>query len=218
MTPTNTKKELKNVKHVFSRDEKEKISQDLVGELAKQSGLEAEAKQVKSSYTAKLDEASARIGAYTQQLQSGFEMRLMECRVEYRPKDKKKDFFRTDSGELVVTEDMTQEDFQINLLIEDAAFEAREEIELWKAGSDSGKIVVGKAGARWTAAIRAKIGTNTLAERMTKESKSFKNRADALTAAVDRMLGWCESVSPGSRAGFEQKAKSIIEQQKERVE
>lgn len=60
MTPTNTKKELKNVKHVFSRDEKEKISQDLVGELAKQSGLEAEAKQVKSSYTAKLDEASAR--------------------------------------------------------------------------------------------------------------------------------------------------------------
>lgn len=110
-----TKTERKQVKHVFTREEKEALSHDLVNELARSQSIELELTQVKSNYKAKIDESAAKIGTLTQHLQSGFEFRTEELEVQYFPKQKLKRYYRPDCSEFVIEEEMSPADFQMEL-------------------------------------------------------------------------------------------------------
>lgn len=210
--------EKKQVKYTFTREEKERISCDLVTELARQSSTELELQQVKSNYKARLDESTSKIGLFTQNLQAGCEYRWVECRVEFRRKDKKKDFFSVETGVLACTEDMTQEDFQLDLALEDSKFDSRVEIPAWNAGPDKAVVVLAKSGEKWVTAIRAKLGVNTLSERLSSEGKTFKERYAAVKTAFGRLSDWVASVSPGAEKSFADGFKKILELEKERVE
>lgn len=212
------KNESKSIKHVFTKDELERLSENLVEQIGRQRRIEDELQEVKSQFKAKLDETEARIGTLHQSLTAKWEMRQVECRVEYRPKDRKKDFYCLRTGDLVLTEDMNSEDFQTDLLIADSKLDAYEEIQLWEAGSDNGRIVVGRLGNKWVAAVRARVGHHTISERCDSEQRAFKARFDAIKQCAKRGMEWLKKIYPEAATGFEEQIKKAVDAQKEREE
>src|SRR5262245_48383874 len=124
--------ETKFIKHTFTPDERAQLSNDLVVALATRTTTEKEFENVKATWKAKVTESEARVDTVAATLRAGFEMRQTRCRVTYRPKDRKKDYFleAQQDGEPVLIEEMTEADFQADLLAAESAFELREEITL----------------------------------------------------------------------------------------
>lgn len=103
-----------------------------------------------------------------------------ECKVVFRPKDRKKDFFVVETGEAVGTEDMTNDDMQQELL------QAPQ-------GNDKAVLVIGKQGKRWFSSLRLRVGVFELQERLDSEQKSYKEREDAIRDAANRSKAWLKS-------------------------
>ena len=198
-------------------------------------GVEAEFDQVKASFKARTAECEARIDSLSTGLINGFDMRPERCVVVFRPADRKKDFYleadykaNTDGLGLVpapsaklpaLIEDMTWDDFQADLLQAESAFDAREEIELFKpAAGDEGKLVVGRLAGKWFSALRVKIGKMELTERLDAEQKCVKERSAAISISVKRFQKWAKDNLKDLAKGFETAAEEIIEAHKERAE
>jgi hypothetical protein len=117
-----TKKEIKTIKHTFSHAEREQLGIDLAQAFGTIRSIEAEFDGIKSNYKARTAEAEARIDRISSNITNGFDLREAECIVVYRPKDKLKDYYLSD-GDVeagpVLTERMTQEDFQLALPVEE---------------------------------------------------------------------------------------------------
>jgi len=110
--------EVKAVKHVFTLEERDEVGGMLARALATLRGINAEFDEVKASYKFKIAEAEAAIGSLETKRTNGFEFRSENCRVVYRAKDRKKDYFlENDPADAapVLTESMTAEDFQADL-------------------------------------------------------------------------------------------------------
>lgn len=76
--------------------------------------IEEEKKSISSSYKAKIDEKKARTNVLSQMVTNGWEMRDIECRIEYnQPQEGKKTIYRADNGRRVGVEAMT--DYEWNL-------------------------------------------------------------------------------------------------------
>ncbi len=121
------KLEIKSVKHVFSLEERDEVGGMLARSLALLRGINAEFDEVKANYKFKIAEAEAAIGSLETKRTNGFEFRSENCRVVYRPKDRKKDYYLENDPKdaaPVLTEPMTQEDFQAEI---DLADEAKKE-------------------------------------------------------------------------------------------
>jgi hypothetical protein len=220
VAPLDAKVEIKTVKHTFLETERNGLNLDLLGQLETVEQLEFELKQVKSSFKAKIDEADSRIINLRTSLRNGFEMRPIKCWCICRPKDGEKDWYREDTGDLALTEKMTQDDFQQDLIRAEAAFDRREEIELFPpTPTDFGVLVVGRMNDRWHSALRVKIGNRKLEERLDSEQKSVKLRFDAIKIAVKRLNVWAgEQLGKEAAKGFADPINAAVEAQKERVE
>ena len=150
-------------------------------------------------------------------MRAGFEMRVKECAVKMRPQDKKKDYLV--DGLLVLTEDMTQDDFQQDLIRAEALFTKRTEIQLWDAGEDHGKLIVGQIGGRWYSAIRGNIGATIMDERLDSEQPSHKKRFDAILRASKRAVEWVtETLGKEASKGICELITPAIDKEKDKVE
>lgn len=220
------KSEVKNIKHVFTHEEREALGGDLARSFGTLRGIEAEFDQVKASYKSKTAEAEARIDRISTSITNGFEMRDVPCFVVYRPKDKEKDYYLS---ELIaaspngffpaLTEKMTADDFQQELIQAESVFDAREEIALFKpADGDRGILVVGRLAGKWFSALRVKIGKLELNERLDAEQKCFKTRPDAVAVAVKRVNAWAKDNLKDLAKGFQESFNAVAEAHKERAE
>ena len=227
--------EIKSVKHTFTPEERNNLGGDLARSIAGLRGIESEFDQVKASYKAKTAEQEARIDNFSTCLMNGFEMRLSKCVVVYNPKARQKHYFlETDwnafeearkngkaNGELapVLTEEMTRDDFQSELIQAESKFDNREEIQLFQpTESDSGVLIVGRFASKWFSALRVRIGKLTMEERLDSEQRSFKHRPDAIAHAVKRVKEWSKEHLKEHAKGFEDSFKAVVEAHKERSE
>ena len=214
--------ETKHVKHTFTVEERNTLGAELARALAHSRGLIAEFDSVKSSYKAQTAEAESKVMNISTAIMNGFEMRNKRCRVVFRPADKKKDFYPEDAkpDDLpVLTEEMTKDDFQAELIQAESKFEKKQEITLFDAGDDRGILVVGQLGNKWFSALRMKVGRCMLEQRLDSEQKAFKQRNDAITVASKAAMTWLtESLGKDTAAGFQDRIAAAIDPQMDRVE
>lgn len=220
------KTELKNIKHVFTPEERNQIGGDLARSIAALRGHEADFDNVKAGFKAKLTASEAQIDNLSTSLMNGFDMRNVKCVVVYRPKDRKKDYFIEEeharlNGDTppILTEDMTPGDFQSELVQAESKFDKREEIALFKSTeTDRGVLVVGRLGDKWFSALRITIGKLVLEERLDSEQKCFKKRFDAVDMASKRAWKWLKQELKEQAGGFEAGLASMVDAHRERVE
>lgn len=223
------KVDVKSVKHVFTRDERDNLNSDLLNALSNRDTTEADFENIKQTWKAKLTEAEARIGTLAATLRTGFEMRQQRCVVIYRTKERKKDFYleadfqalkSTDTLPTpVLIEDMTEADFQTELELAEKEFEAREEIELFPpTATDKGLLAVGRQRNRWFNALRIRVGKLSIDERLDAEQRGYKQRPDAIKQGAKAALDWLKNNFKEHAKGFEEPIEKAIEAHKERAE
>ena len=219
--------ELKNIKHVFTPDEIAQLNVDFRQAFENLKSVEAEFDNVKALWKAKTTEAEARMETLNVTLNAGFKMRDERCRVIFDAKARKKFYHLELDGGLadpVLVEEMTQGDFQADLILAESKFNCREEIELFPRavtdkGVDFGTMVVGRFNTFWFAGLRANIGNTSIEERLDSEQPSSKKRADAIKRTANRFSKWVtDSLGKEVAKGFEKQLDAVIEVHKEREE
>ena len=173
-TPQNPKTEIKVIKHTFTLEERDELGGQLACAISSKRGVESEFDGVKSSYKAKVSEADARIDKFSTDLANRFEMREAKCVVLYRPREKKKDFLLFSDWDQygieanpVLTEDMSQGDFEQELIEAESEFDLKAELPIIApAGNDRGLLIVGRLGGKWFSALRVAVGQRKIEERL----------------------------------------------------
>jgi len=227
------------IRHNFSPAERNEIGAELARSVGEVRGVEAEFDQVKANYNARTAAAEAKVDKLSTDLVNGFDMRRELCVIIYRPTERKKYFvrlttvqdaevggkpFRPTPEELpalaALVDDMTQEDFQAELVQAESEFERRDKVVLFPpAKNDVGELVIGRLKGKWYTALRLQVGSARIAERLDTEQRAFKERKDAVEKGGSRALEWLtQSVGKDAAAGFKGPIQSAIDAQKERVE
>lgn len=224
--------EVKTVKHRFSPDELVTLGGDLARALADGSNLESEFDQVKQEYKAKLAEVESRTQRIGTAMLNKFDMRQERCVVVFHPEKREKHFFleqewqQFDKGMQegksditiapALTEPMTLEDFQQELIQAESIFEHRKELELFKpAGNDKGALIVGHLAGRWFSALRVTIGNLKLEERLDSEQKGFKDRFGAIEQATIRYSEWLSTYLKDHAKGFVDSMQTVLTDNRE---
>lgn len=216
--------ETKQLRHDFTDLEKAGMGGDLSRTIAGLRQIEAEADESKQAFKAKIASAEAEVDRISTSLMNGWEFRHKRCRVVLRPKDRKKDFYLEDDpadAKPVLTEEMTQADYELDLIQAESRFDSREEINLFPpAGASQGILVVGRFKGRWFTALRINIDNrHRIEERLDSEQKSVKERFDAIKLASERALQWLVSTLGEDNAkGFRDPIAKAVEPHKERAE
>lgn len=218
--------EIKNVKHTFTPEERQAQGQDLARSVGDLRGIHAEFDQVKANYKAKITEKEAKIDSISTSLVGGFEMRNKRCLVAFRPDKREKDFFLVDDNNkliepavAVLTEPMTREDFQQELIDAESLFEKRKEIDLFiPTDTDRGVMVLGRFQNKWYSALRIQVGKHKIEERLDSEQKAFKVRGDAVHRAGKRAMEWLKDNLKDNAKGFEEPIAKVIAAQIELAE
>jgi hypothetical protein len=228
--------EVKNVKHIFSQEERAQIGADLARAIATARGVAAEFDQVQASFKSRTAAADAQIDGLATDTQNGFRYQNERCVVVYRPNDRKKDYFieriyseaaniaeqsasKIELPTPVLIEDMNAADFQAELIQAESKFDSREEIQLFQPTEvDRGVLVVGRFAKKWFSALRVTIGKLTLEERLDSEQRNFKARPDAVAHAVKRVREWAKENLKEHAEGFDDSFSAVVEAHKERAE
>ncbi len=115
------KKKLKlNLKCVLTQDEKLAIGQTMAESLNEIGSLENDAKTMASDFKAKIASREATLNSDKNKLQSGYEYREIDCELEYdQPMAGKKTLVRLDSNTTVEITNMTDEEKQQSLPLEE---------------------------------------------------------------------------------------------------
>lgn len=153
--------ETKQLRHDFTDLEKAGMGGDLSRVIAGLRQTQNEADESKASFKAKITAAEAEVDRISTSLMNGWEFRMKRVRVVLRPKDKRKDYYLENApadSKPILTEDMTNADFELDLIAAEARFDNREEICLFPpAGVSQGILVVGRFKGRWHTALRINI-------------------------------------------------------------
>lgn len=114
-------KEKRNLRYQFTKEELLEQGKQLAEITSRITQLEEDKKRVVSDFSAKLNAASAESSVISNKITSGYELRLIDC-VAYlnTPRAGFKQILRVDTREQVAVEEMTQEDSQRLLLIEES--------------------------------------------------------------------------------------------------
>ncbi len=220
---------IKNVKHVFTADETAALSVEFRQAYANLKAVEADVTAEKSRLKARTDTAQAAMDLKNSTLQAGFENRDEKCVVILDLKGGKKHFHLESSlvdGKLpkdavpILTEAITDSDRQQELLEAESQFEAKEDIELFKpTGQDIGVLTVGRLNGKWFSALRVKIGTRILSERLDSEQPASKKRADQIKRTAKRFDEWLkENLGHEEAKGFQNALALVVTEHAEREE
>lgn len=230
------KKVVKNVRHNFTPDEKVQYGSELAQGYGTLRGIESEFEKVKAAFKSRTAEAESSIDRLSTNITNGFEYRDERCVLVLFPKDSKKSYYLEKEVEAAakehgepgwvhcepaLTEAMTDEDFQANLLEAESLFEAREEIQLFPpAGESDGVLVVGRLKDKWYSALRVNIqGQGSIEERLDMEQSGSKKRPDAVKRTVKRFREWVvDTAGKEVASGFDNDLDAVIEAHKEREE
>lgn len=215
----------KSCKHVFTPEEIAALNVDFGTAYDAVKSAEADFDAVKSVHKAKITEAESRMVTLRATINAGFEMRVKELTCVFRPKDKKKDFYPMLDGEPnyaaghVLIEDMTQDDFQQELIQAESVFSKKKEIELWNAGEDKGLLIVGQLGDKWYSALRGNVGKQVIEERLDSEQKAFKERKVAIAIAAKRCDEWLAlTLGKDAAKGFRSGIETAVQGESDKVE
>lgn len=109
-----SKREIKKeyLKCVLSHNELLEYGNGLARLHAEANELKEQAKSVASDFKAKIDAAGSEAGIFARAIQNGFEYRDVECEVDRDFETKKVYTTRLDTGEIIKSRDMTQEEMQ----------------------------------------------------------------------------------------------------------
>lgn len=200
--------ETKSVKHTFTTDEVNQLNVDFRQSYSNLKAVESEFDNVKAVWKSKTTEAESRMETLSATLQAGFEMRQERCRVVLDPKQSKKFFYletAAQDADPVLTEAMTEADFQTELLEAESKFDAREDIELFApVNGDSGVMTVGRLDKKWFAALKVKIGTRIISERLDSEQTCSKKRSVMIERCLGRLNTWLkENLGHEEAKGFQ---------------
>jgi hypothetical protein len=232
MTNTKPKIETKSIKHTFTPEEIAKLNVDFGQAFDALGAAEADFEAIKAVHKSKITGAETTMTTLRCTINAGFEMRPEKCRVLFAPKESKKFYYLesafqvdqdgepTDFNEPVLVEPMTPADFQAELIEAEAKFELREEIPLFTpANDDNGALIVGRFGKKWYAALRVKIGTRILGERLDSEQPASKERFDAVKRGCKRFNDWLNAnLGADGAKGFQNSIADVLAKHKEREE
>lgn len=221
----------KTVKHTFTPEETAGLNKEFGEAYDSVKSAEADFDAVKAVHKSKITEAESRMTTLRATINAGFEMRQKDCVVVFRPGDKKKDFYSMEclnpvaGGELLLkdsvplfTEEMTQEDFERDLIQAESAFEKRVELTIWQAGPDRGRIIVGSLKGKWYSAVRGNVGSQKIEERLDSEQRAFKKRCDAVSEAGKRAFRWLKDNLKDSAKGFEDGITKVVIGEQDKAE
>lgn len=106
-------KETISMKYFFSNDEKLKIADEFAQGQSRLNSLEEQKKSAMSDFNSRINIVKEQINLGTGKLTNGYEMRDIDCLVEYhKPETNKKTITRGDTGEVIV-EHMVQWDYHL---------------------------------------------------------------------------------------------------------
>ncbi len=192
----------RSVKHIFTPEETAKLNVDFGQSFDALQSAEADKKSVVGTYTAKVQEAEARMVSIRSTINAGFEMREKPL-IQILDMDAGKKFFylETDlvkdkipkSAIPVITESITDADRQQELLEAESKFEHQATIELFQAvKNDFGWLKVGRLNDKWFSALNVSVGGKSIAERLDSEQPCSTKRADQINRAIKTLQGWME--------------------------
>lgn len=119
---TKVRKETRHLRCNLTQDEFNEKAKQLAESNHNLRQLEEEKKLVTSDFGAKIAGAEAQISVLSNTVQSRYEYRMVPCEIfMHDPKNGKKRSVRTDIGETVGIEDMTAEELQEELALEEEA-------------------------------------------------------------------------------------------------
>jgi hypothetical protein len=105
----------KEVRHPFTPQETGDLAQEMAQAVARLDELEAEFGEVKAAFKEKMAKAKKTVKSCAAKIRQGFEMRLVECRMEKEFATNAVRLYRLDTAELVEERAMTVEERQRSL-------------------------------------------------------------------------------------------------------
>ncbi len=103
----------KELKCVFTTEEKLQIGNDLATAQQKQTNLKQQMKESAAQYKAGIEAEQTQIDNLAQKIRLGYEYRSIECEIKYHtPAEGKKTVVRLDTGELESVAPMTSDELQ----------------------------------------------------------------------------------------------------------
>ena len=110
------RKTKRQLEYKFTEAEIKEMSRQLAYECRQVVQLQEQKKEVMSDFKAKIDQKDSLIAALSNNVNNGWEYRSVDCEVEMdTPKKGMKTITRTDTGEEVAKEKMTDDDRQTDL-------------------------------------------------------------------------------------------------------
>ena len=109
---TKIKIDQQNLPCILTEEEFRDRSKALGQELQNRDGLEAEKKAYTSQIAAKINESTAIISGLQARINTGREYRMVDCQVQIDWIKKEKQWVRIDTGEVVRTDVISDEDLQ----------------------------------------------------------------------------------------------------------
>lgn len=111
----------KSLRYEFSEAEMKELSIDLANTNQELRRLEEEKKSITSEYGSRMNICKERISSFSDKVSSGYEVREIECEVQYHvPRKGIKTLRRTDTGK-VWEEKMSDHDFNLFTQFEEAS-------------------------------------------------------------------------------------------------
>lgn len=227
MKPTEKKPIIvkKSVRHTFTAEEIAKLNVDFGQAYDSVCMAQADFDAVKAVHKAKIEEAESRMVTLRATINAGFEMRDTDLEVVFSPKQGIKDFYLPvpDGYEgaraPVLTEKMTPDDFQQDLIQAESVFSDRTELVLWDAGKDRGVLVIGQFRGKWYSALRCNVGQQKLMQRLDSEQKACKTRGGAVVSEAERAIDWLVSILGKDAAkGFLDGINKVLKGEADKVE
>lgn|GEM_PF-5578632 len=112
-------KETLFLRHNFTPEERLKMGDDLAAAYNRQEDIDAEEAVVKSQFKERRASVEQAISSLSRNLGNQFEMRNIECRIEYDvPNPNEMTYFRVDNGEVAKVRPLTEAERQAELPLE----------------------------------------------------------------------------------------------------
>jgi len=115
------------LRYHFNEDEKKDLAQSMAQSVIKARDLEEEKKTTTSQFASQINEANAKANSAAQKLESGFEMRMIDCEELWNYKTKAITVTRLDTGEEVRERTMNNRECQEDMWEEKEDEEKKDE-------------------------------------------------------------------------------------------
>lgn len=141
------KTERRALRYDFTAKETHDLSMQLANETKKLSAIEEEKSSVASQYAAKVKESKATCNKLSNMVADGYEIRDIECEVEYhKPQQGKKTIIRKDINKVTAIEAMTEWEWNLFNQPPDESEENTSDKKKGKGGKKA-KVAQGKKGS-----------------------------------------------------------------------